>query len=331
MSAKRVVPAIVLLLAIGLVSWFLLHRSGAAGTGLTASGTVEATDAALGFQVPGRIESVRIREGETARRGDTLAALDRADLNARLSQAQAQQTAAQALLEEMLHGPRPEELAQAHEADSVATARLVDAQQDYARMQTLLRGNVISQQTFDKSRTTLDVAQSQKHQAEQELTLVRAGPRPERVTAQRAVVAQAEGGVRQALASLTNAIVVAPFDGVVTVRNHEPGETVSAGAPVVTMSNLADRWVRVYIPEDRIGLVHLGESATIRTDTYRGKSYQGTVSFISPEAEFTPRNVQTPEERVKLVYAVKVRVVDDAANELKPGMPADVTLSGASR
>lgn len=330
MPAKRVLPAIALLLVIGLVSYFLLHRGETAGAGLTASGTVEATDAALGFQVPGRVESVRIREGETARRGETLATLDRADLNARLSEAQAQQAAAQALLEEMLHGPRPEELAQAHEADSVATARLLDAQQDYARMQSLLRGNVISQQTFDKSRTNLDVAQSQKHQAEQQLTLVRTGPRPERITAQRAVVAQAEGGVRQVLAGLTNAIVVAPFDGVVTVRNHEPGETVSAGAPVITMSNLADRWVRVYIPEDRIGLVHLGEPATIRTDTYRGKSYQGTVSFISPEAEFTPRNVQTPEERVKLVYAVKVRIVDDAANELKPGMPADVTLTPSS-
>jgi membrane fusion protein YbhG len=133
--------------------------------------------------------------------------------------------------------------------------------------------------------------------------------------------------VKQAEAALANAVIKAPFDGVVTVRDHEPGETVGAGAPVLTMVNLADRWVRIYIREDRIGAVHVGQSATITSDTYPGKTYAGTVSFISTEAEFTPRNVQTTAERVKLVYAIKVRITGDARNELKPGMPADVQLS----
>ena len=136
--------------------------------------------------------------------------------------------------------------------------------------------------------------------------------------------------MRQADAALANAVIVAPFDAVVTVRDREPGETVGAGAPVLTVMNLADRWVRIYIREGRIGAVKIGEPATISADTYPGKRYEGSVSFISSEAEFTPRNVQTTEERVKLVYAVKVRITADAGNELKPGMPADVTLQGGA-
>ena len=154
-----------------------------------------------------------------------------------------------------------------------------------------------------------------------------AGPRQEEIAAQRAVVAQAEAAVNQADATLDNAVVRAPFDGVVTIRNREPGETVAAGAPVVTIANMGDRWVRIYVSEVRLGDLHLGDSASIRTDARGDRRYRGAVSFIATEAEFTPRNVQTAEERVKLVYAVKIRVVGDTANDLKPGMPADVTLA----
>jgi len=186
--------------------------------------------------------------------------------------------------------------------------------------------SLASQEALDKSKLALDVARSQRDQAAEQLKLVQTGPRPERITGQRAAVTQAEAALAQTEAALVNAMIRAPFDGVVSVRDREPGETVGAGTPVVTLMNLSDRWVRIYIREDRIGAVHLGQSATITSDTYPDKKYSGTVSFISSEAEFTPRNVQTTEERVKLVYAVKVRVSGDANNELKPGMPADVTL-----
>jgi HlyD family secretion protein len=171
------------------------------------------------------------------------------------------------------------------------------------------------------------VTQAQRQQAEQQRKLVETGPRRERIVGQRAVVAQAEAVLRQADAALANAVIRAPFDGVVTVRDREPGETVGPGAPVLTVMNLKDRWVRIYIREDRIGAVHVGQSASISADTYPDKRYAGDVAFIASEAEFTPRNVQTTEERVKLVYAVKVRVTGDSTFELKPGMPADVSLT----
>jgi len=119
---------------------------------------------------------------------------------------------------------------------------------------------------------------------------------------------------------------ISPFPGTVVQRLREPGEVVGAGMPVATVSNPDDRWVRIYVRQDEVGRVALGQSAEIRIDSYGDRVYAGTVSFIASEAEFTPRNVQTKEERVKLVYRVKVRVVGDTAVVLKPGLSADVVL-----
>lgn len=329
MTRKQAVPLALTVAAIA-VAVFLVRRNRAAGPSqLAASGTVEATEAALGFQVPGRIVAVAVHEGDRVHAGDTLATLDRTELAARLAQARAALAAAQARLTEMAHGSRVEEIGQARSADSAAAARLQDAQRDHDRTATLLAGGAVSQETLDKSKLALDVARNAAQQTHDQMQLVLAGPRVEQIDAQRATVTQAEAAVRQAEATLDNAVIRAPFDGVVTIRNREPGETAAAGAPVVTVANLGDRWVRIYVSEIALGDVRLGEAAVISTDTYGGRKYNGAVSFIAAEAEFTPRNVQTAEERVKLVYAVKVRVVGDTANDLKPGMPADVTLAPA--
>ena len=138
---------------------------------------------------------------------------------------------------------------------------------------------------------------------------------------------EAEAAVAQVQATLDNAVIHAPFAGVVTVRHREPGESVQAGAPVVTLLNTDDRWVRIYVREDQVGRVRVGQDAHITSDSHPGKTFDGRVTLIASEAEFTPRNVQTAEERVKLVYAVKVAIVGDATLQLKPGVPADVTLS----
>ena len=328
MKGSRLIPAL-LAIAIGAVALrFTVFRGNVAGDTLEASGTVEATEAELGFQVPGRIEEVRVREGDRVRTGDELAHLDRAELEARRGQAQAQLGAARALLAELESGSRREEVAQAREALRAANERYADARRDVERTRRLFEGGARSQEAYDKARLAFEVAESQRDQAQQQVQMVETGPRRERITGQRAVVAQAEAAVRQIEAMLANAMIKAPFDAVVTVRDREPGETVSAGAPVLTVMNFEDRWVRIYVREDRIGAVRLGERATITTDSYRGKTYEGAVSFIASQAEFTPRNVQTSEERVKLVYAVKVRVSGDPAHDLKPGMPADVRLEG---
>lgn len=322
---KRVRIAVVVIAVMAIGAYFLL-RPRSDGSALAASGTVEATEAALGFQAAGRIAEIRVNEGDRVKAGDTLAILDRTELDARQAQARAQAAAAEAALSELERGARSEELVQAREADSAAAARLADAERDLARAQQLYRGGAASQEVQDKARLAADVARSQREQAAQQLRLVLTGPRTERIAAQRAMVASSQALLRQVNAQLTNAVVIAPFDGVVTVRQRQPGEVVAPGSPVVTVSNFGDRWVRIYIAENRLGAVAIGAPATITTDTHEDRSFPGAVSFIASEAEFTPRNVQTTEERVKLVYAVKVRITGDTALALKPGMPADVSL-----
>jgi HlyD family secretion protein len=248
--------------------------SGNDGGGLFASGTVEATEAQLGFQAPGRIELIKPREGDAVKQGELLAQLDTREAAARLAQARAQAQA--------------------------SSARLAEAMRDLERDRALLAGNAIGQETYDKSVLARSLIESD--------------------------LAQARAQVQALEAVLANMTVKASFDGVITVRHREPGETVGAGAPVLTLMNPDDRWVRIYIPEQRIGAVHLGQKAAIASDTWPDKRYGGTVVFIAAQAEFTPKNVQTSEERVKLVYAVKVRIGDDPRFELKPGMPADVQL-----
>jgi HlyD family secretion protein len=293
---------------------------------ITASGTVEATEAQLGFMVPGRVESVRFHEGDRVAAGVVMAALDTAEASARLDQAARQVDAARAALTELEHGSRPEEIQQARAARDAAQQRLTDAQQDFDRNQQLIKDNLVSQQSFDKSKTALDVARSESQQAEQAYRLVEKGPRHERIAAQRAEVATATAALAAARAQLNNMVIRAPFAGVVTVRHHEPGEIVPAGSAVLSLMNREDRWVRIYVSEARVGAVSTGQKAEITCDTFPGRHYAGEVIYISSEAEFTPKNVQTQEERVKLVYAVKVRVTDDPRFDLKPGMPADVRL-----
>lgn len=293
---------------------------------LVASGTAEATEAQLGFQVTGRVAEITAREGDRVRADSALARLDALEVAARREQAVAQVNAAQALLDEMERGSRAEEIAQARAGRDAAAQRLEDAKRDLDRALTLRDGGAVSPETYDKARLAYDVAQSQADAAQEQLALVQAGPRRERIEAQRAQVAQAEAAVRQITATLGNMTIRSAFDGVVTVRHREPGEIVAAGAAVLTVMNPDDRWVRIYVPETRIGAVRLGLPAILSCDTFPRKSYAAEVSFIASQAEFTPKTVQTSEERVKLVYAVKVRITGDPSLDLKPGMPVDVAI-----
>ena len=332
MNKRRIIPVVVGVAVVGaVVGWLALRPAGGAAGLIEASGTVEATEADLGFQAGGRVDQVLFHEGDVVPAGAVVARLDAAELQARLAQVQAAEAAAGALLQQLEHGARPEELQQARAVADATRERLEDARRNQERTRKLYEGGAASREQMDQVTTALQVAVAQDQQARDALRLVQAGPRREQIDAQRAVARQAGAAVAQARAALDNAVIRAPFAGVVTVRHREPGEAVSPGLPVVTLMNPADRWVRIYVREDQIGRVHAGAAATIRSDSDPSRSIPGRVSFIASEAEFTPRNVQTTEERVKLVYAVKVAITDDAGRLLKPGVPADVTLQPAAR
>jgi len=323
---KRALILIPVVLLGGVAAWYFLRGGNGQDGMLMASGTVEATDADLGFQAPGRVLAIPVREGDAVAEGDQLATLDAREMQAAVDAAKARVEAADARLTELVRGARPQELATAEAAVRSATERADEARRSADRARTLFDGGAISRQAMDQASTTLEVAVAAQQQAEEQLALVREGPRSETISAQRALVQQARANVAQAEAAMTNTVITAPFAGLITTRHREPGEAVQPGAPVLTLLDPTDRWVRIYIREDQIGLVHLGLSAEIVSDTYPDRVYHGEVTYIGSEAEFTPRNVQTAEERIKLVYPVKVRITGDPDFELKPGVPADVTL-----
>jgi len=328
MSSKQ---RLMLILALAIITlgtglWLAVNRQEQSNKPLISSGTVEATEAQLGFPTAGRIENITVHEGESVKAGLELAYLDRNETMARRQQAVAQVAAARAFLQELERGFRSEEVAQGRAALAAAAERFNDARRDLERTKQLYEGGAVSQEAYDKALVAFDVAKSQYEQAQEQMRILETGPRIEKIEAQQAQLAQAEAAVRTIDAILANMVIRGSIDGVVTVRHREPGEIVQAGSPILTVMNPNDRWVRIYIPENRIGAVQIGQSATITADTYPNKIYRGKVIFIATEAEFTPKTVQTTEERVKLVYAVKVRVTEDPTYDLKPGMPADVRL-----
>ncbi len=330
MIPRRRIAAGLVLLAAGTAVWLGFLRGDQNQADLTASGTVEATEAELGFAAGGRIVEIRVHEGDSVQPGDTLALLDLEEMRARREQMNAQVSFAKAQLLELERGTRAEEVTQSRAADAAAQQKLEDAEKDLQRSRRLAEGGAISEQALEKAKVAYDLAKSAYEQARAELDLREKGPRFERISAQRAQVAIAEAQVLATDAALNNMTIRATFPGRVTVRHRELGEAVTPGAAVLTVMNPDDRWVRIYIPENRVGAVQLGEKARISSDTYQNKSYSGEVVHIAEQAEFTPRNVQTAEERVKLVYAVKVRITGDPAFELKPGMPADVLLEAGA-
>ena len=291
---------------------------------ILASGTVEATQAELGFQVSGRLDAISVREGDKVTTGAELATLERDELIAQRAVAQAQVAAAQAGLAELLAGSRREEIASARAALTVAKERRDAAQRDVQRLEPLAEQSLVSRQAFDRQRTDLRVAEGEVAQAKENLQIVETGPRSERIAAQRAALAQAMASVERIDAQLEQTMLEAPFSGTVTVRHREPGEALSPGNPVLTIRNFDDRWVRIYVPGDEVGNLSLGQAATITADANPERKYTGTISYIASVAEFTPRNVQSTKDRVKLVYEVRVRITGDATVDLKPGLPADL-------
>jgi HlyD family secretion protein len=324
--------AVVALGAVAVAAAWILLGAGGGTDGIDASGTVEATDADLGFSAPGRVAEIRVREGDVVEAGAVLARLDVSELEARKAAAEAQAEAARAALSELEAGARSEEVAQARAALRAAEQQLEDARRDHTRARNLVEGGAISQEAMDKAETRFEVARASVDQASERLGALEAGPRQERIRAQRAAVSAAQASVLQVEAALANAVIAAPFTGLVTTRHRDPGETVQPGQPVITLLDTADRWVRIYVAETRVGAVQIGQPAVITSDTYPDREYEGRVVFIAREAEFTPRNVQTREDRVKLVYAVRVEITGDPDYVLKPGTPADVRLrrDGAS-
>lgn len=290
---------------------------------LVASGHVEATDVRISTKVGGRLESFPLQEGDTVAAGQLLAWIETVDIELAIAQGRAERGAAEAELNLRVAGPSREEIAQAQAGVKRAEADLAGAQKDLERMQGLLDRGSGTTKARDDARTRRDVAAATVEGQREVLRRLKAGSRREEIAAARARVAAAEAGVAQLEQRLKDATITSPLAGVVTEKLAQPGEILQAGSPLCVVTDLANAWVTVFVPGPDLARLRIGQPATVATDD--GQTRQGRIKFIASQAEFTPKNVQTRDERVKLVYEVKI-ALDNRDGLFKPGMPAEARL-----
>ena len=280
----------------------------------------------------------------------------KATLEAETNLRQAELRQARAKLQELLDGARPQEIEQSRAQLGDLKVARDQARREYDRAQKLISQEDISQSQFDQFKARFDSTSAQVQNAEQRLALILEGPRKTDIEAARAAVARAEAALKitqaQSLdiqrkeedlsarradverskasvsvidSQLDDTILMSPVDGVVLVKSADPGEVLAAGTPLLTLGEIDKPWLRGYVPQSKLGRIQLGMPVTIRSDSYPNKTYTGKISFIASEAEFTPKQIQTNEERVKLVYRIKVDI-ENSHRELKLNMPVDAEI-----
>lgn len=303
------------------------------------SGHVEATEVQVSGEVGGRIVELRVNEGDRVARGDLIARLDARDIELQVARARADRVGAEAQLRLLQAGSRPEDIRQAEAQVASANAEVAalaaelrSAETDLQRFESLLQANAGTARQRDEAKARVDVlrerergARDRVRAAEEAVGRLRSGARPQEIEAARARIAAIDAQIAIFEKTTADASVMSPAGGIVTQKLADVGEVVAPRVPLVVVTDLDHAWANVFVPEPIMPRVKLGQTATLFTDA-GGPGIQGKVTYISPQAEFTPRNVQTADERSKLVYRVKVSV-DNSAGVLKQGMPVDAEMT----
>ena len=387
MSKKAIIP-IVLVAGVGAYVAWRMMKNGADQNVIRLSGNIELKEVDLSFKLPGRIEQLAVAEGDTVKAGQLIARMDSMELQRQreregagvesaasalvqlrtaieyqaatiegdVALKRADLAASEARLTELVNGSRPQELETSKAAVAEAVTQNEQTQKDWQRAQTLYKNDDISTAQFDAYRTKAEATAAALRRAQEQLGMVREGPRKEQIEQQRAIVQRARAALQMSEANridlrrrreevamrqadverataqrgvldvqLGDRNIMAPLDAVVLTKSAEQGEVMAAGATIVTLGDVARPWVRAYIAESDLGRVKVGMAADVMTDSYPGRKYEGKVTFIASEAEFTPKQIQTQEERQKLVYRVKIEV-GNPKGELKLNMPVDAEI-----
>jgi HlyD family secretion protein len=336
LKKRRIIMVVFFVLLIGVGAlvyygqWKTKHRD------LYFSGTIEATQSNLAFQAAGRVLHVAVNEGQNVTRDQVLASLDRSEFQSRHEQAKAtldrylRNHDQLSTMLEIYDKTLPADVARAEAG--VASARYVmdDAKKNYDRYEQLFRREVASEKERDAMKLNYETAVARLAEGEAVLTQARSNLKKNKATRQdleaaRSQVQASKAALDQTDIQLQYSQLKAPFAGTITSRNVEPGEVVTTGREVLTLSDLSRVDLKIFVNETEIGKVKPGQKVEVRVDTFPEKVYEGSVSFVSPEGEFTPKIIQTQKERVKLVYMVKVSIPNPDL-ELKSGMPADAWL-----
>jgi len=384
---KKLFVLFILLLA-GAGVWAYKNVNRRPDNRIVVSGNIELTEVNISFKTAGRLIERSVDEGDSVKKGQVVARLDRdqllaqrasqsaaldsaeaqlreamtavdwqrATLSGDIEQRSADVAANEARLSELKNGSRPQEKSDAQAAVDAAQAEVARSGRDWDRAQKLYKDDDISTAQFDQFRNRFETASATLKSAKERLALVELGPRVEQVNAQNANVERARGALKMAQANtlemkrkeqelaarradierakanlalidsqLADTVAAAPVDGVVLVKSADVGEVLAPGTSVMTIGDVEHPWLRGYVNETDLGKVKLGSKAKVTTDSYPGKVYWGRVTFIASEAEFTPKQIQTQQERVKLVYRIKIEL-DNPRHELKLNMPADAEI-----
>jgi HlyD family secretion protein len=295
--------------------------------GLTLYGNVDIRQVDLAFRVPGRIETMPVEEGAHVKAGTKLAVLDARPLDDKLAAAAAQMEMAAADLDKRRNGNRPQDIAQAKAALAQQQANLAKAKEDYERRKPLIESGAISQALFDQTVAAYRAAQAQVDAAAQALSLQQAGSRREDVAAAAAQLDSARAQRASAATDRADATLVAPSDGTILTRAREPGAIVQAGETVFTLTIDRPLRVRAYVAETDLSRLSPGMKVAVSADG-NAKTYHGTIGYISPTAEFTPKTVETTSLRSDLVYRLRI-IVDDPDGNLRQGQPVTVSVPSA--
>ena len=296
----------------------------------TAVGTLELTANDLGPMIPARVVRIPVEEGQAVRAGDTVAVLTQAGLRDQVAEARARVAAAEATVQELERGSRPEEIAKAEQDLAAATALAANAEADLARARALAANNVIAKQQLDQAEARSVEAEARKGALQQTLRLVREGARAERRAAARAELARARAALAATEASVGDLVLVSPVNGTILVRAAEPGEVLSAGATAISIGDVSRPWVRVYVDQTVLPLLHEGDTVEARLDAFPDSVFQGRIVSLATRAEYTPRVALTERERADLLFGVKIQF-EDGRGMLKAGVPVTVRFAVAGR
>ena len=308
--------------------WYGFQRLHGSTDAFVLYGNVDIRQVSLAFNSSGRVQEMAVEEGDSIHTGQVLARLDATALRLQADKARADIAALDQALLRLLNGTRPEELAQARANVAAAQAEATFAAQQRKRMQALYAGgggHAVSRQELDNAVSADGMAAARLRSAQEALRLAEIGPRDEDIAQARAQLQSAKAQLAILEHDIAETVLIAPCDGVVRSRLLEPGDMASPQRAVYLVALTSPKWIRAYVPEPQLGLIHEGMRLNVITDTWPDKPLPGTVGFIASVAEFTPKTVQTEELRSALLYEVRV-VVEDPENRLRLGMPATIRL-----
>jgi HlyD family secretion protein len=322
--------ALALIIVLAMLATYLWRQRGAndPSAAFSLSGNVDVHQVELAFRVSGRISAVKVQEGDKVSAGQVLAELDPVPFRTDVDSAKADLAQAQAQLDKTRRGFRVEEVAQARANAAQRAADLENAQVTLRRQQQLVAAGLVTHQQIDDAQARVHMSEAALAASREQLALELRGSRIEDIEAQEATVASTQARLEKAQTALADATLLAPSEGIISVRARELGAIVQAGQTVYTLTLNEPVWIRAYVSQPRLGRIKPGMPVKVTIDSMPGRQYDGTVGFISPQAEFTPKTVQTEQVRDDLVYRIRV-IASDPDNVFRQGMPVTVLIAAA--